>query len=119
MTEQTTASRPTWAVVNLANMLSQLVDGHRDERDRARLWLRPRIADKLDAAAMQLDAVRTRLVEDGEEFMDEAVAFIDAGRYNLSQVALYLDRNGRGHITLDCLDAQHLACDTCDCTCHA
>jgi hypothetical protein len=114
-----TTSRPTWAVVNLANMLSQLVDGHRSERDRANMWLRPRVAFSLDAAAMQLDAVRTRLVEDGEEFIDEATAFIDAGRINLAKTALYLDRNGRGHITIDCIDGTHPLCDTCDCICHA
>ena len=114
----TTTERPTWARVNLTNELSHLLDSYRDERDRAERMLRPRVAAGLDAACSQLDAVRTRLVQDGDEFVTEATAFIDAGRTHLAKTTLKLDRMGRGHITPDCYDQSHRECEACDCTCH-
>ncbi|WP_270353438.1 hypothetical protein [Microbacterium testaceum] len=42
--------------------------------------------------AADLDAVRTRLVEDGPDYLDAAWAFIDAGRRMITENIAKLDR---------------------------
>lgn len=48
-----------------------------------------------DRIAQTLDGARTRLVEDGTDYLDAAWAFVDAGRKQLAELAggaTYLDR---------------------------
>ena len=40
----------------------------------------PPAAHELDGTLERLDAVRTRLVQDGADYLDEAWAFVDGGR---------------------------------------
>ena len=60
--------------------LSDLVDTARATRDRALEKRRREIANRCQVIASQLDATRTRLVEDGEEYIGTAWAYVD-GRH--------------------------------------
>jgi len=74
-----------------------------------------RLANRI---ARQCDAARTRLVQDGPGELGTVWALVDTARAHLAACRLTVARARRG-ITLDCRDARHAACDTCDCECHA
>ncbi|RBO72775.1 hypothetical protein [Microbacterium sp. H6] len=79
------------------NRLTTLVDSARDLRGEAKsLGLRD-TARSLNDAARTLDGARTRLVEDGPEYLDAARAFINAAENMLTDRAIYIGRfaNGR------------------------
>lgn len=91
MSAQTNACRP------IINRLTALVEACRDLRDEAKgLGMRD-TARSLHADARTLDGARTRLVEDGVEYLDEARAFISAAETTLTDRAVYIGRfaNGR------------------------
>lgn len=88
--------RPTHAMVTAANALSDLRYAYLSEASHvsAILGTEPRaveIVDQLNGEALQLDAMRTRLVQEGEEELDLALAYLDAGRalYRAHIVAAY------------------------------
>lgn len=47
-------------------------------------------ADQLAGSLDRLDAVRTRLVEEGIDYLDEAWAFVDGGRRIIAGHGIYL-----------------------------
>lgn len=69
-----------------ARALTELVDTARALTDQARKRRRGDIAHRLTAISTQLDAARTRLVQDGAEYIEPAWAYVDAGR---RAIALY------------------------------
>lgn len=80
------------------NALSDLVDTARTRAERARRVGAEALALDLDGIAATLDRARTRLVEDGTEYLDAAWAFVDAGRRALAdrqKLAEYLDAIAR------------------------
>lgn len=81
----------------VANRLSTLVDAGRDLRGEAKAIGLTATARNLSAIIGTLDGARTRLVEDGPEYLDAARAFIDAGAGMLADRAAYIGRvvNGR------------------------
>lgn len=66
--------------------LNDLVDTARTSAKRARAKRRNDIAGRLDIIAAQLDATRTRLVQEQAPYLDTAWAMIDAAR---KAIALY------------------------------
>lgn len=81
----------------VVNHLTTLVDATRDLCVEAKaLGLRD-TAKSLHDAARTLDGARTRLVEDGPEYLDAARAFINAAERMLTDRAVYIGRfaNGR------------------------
>lgn len=86
ITDETEQS-PTIAA---ARALSDLVDKARNLHARAMDKRRRDIANRCMVIASQLDATRTRLVQDGEQYIDTAWAYVDAGRVALRNYALVL-----------------------------
>ncbi len=78
---------PTIAAVRA---LTDLVDTARATRDRALVKHRREIANRCQVIASQLDATRTRLVQDGDDYIATAWAYVDAGRVALRNYALVL-----------------------------
>jgi hypothetical protein len=70
--------------------LSDLVDSARATRSTALSKRRKEIAHRCDVIAVQLDAARTRLVQDGGEYIDTAWAFVDTGRVALRNYRMVL-----------------------------
>lgn len=62
------------------NALTDLVKTARTRADQARSAGLDGTAKTLDNIALTLDGARTRLIEDGIEYLDAAWAFVDAGR---------------------------------------
>lgn len=77
------------------NALSELVDDARTLRDNAEHLGHERAAQQLDAIARTLDSARTRLVEDGADYLDAAWAFLDAGRDSLTNWSRLLDAHAQ------------------------
>lgn len=79
------------------NRLTALVDSARDLRGEAKMLGLRATARSLHDAARTLDGARTRLVEDGPEYLDAARAFINAAENMLTDRAIYIGRfaNGR------------------------
>lgn len=69
------------------NALTDLVDTSRTRAEQCRANGMEAQATTLDHIAKTLDGARTRLVEDGSEYLDAAWAFIDAGRKMLAAMA--------------------------------
>lgn len=68
--------------------LTDLVGTARARAERARTAGLEGTAKTLDEIAKTLDGARTRLVEDGPEYLQAAWAFIDAGRAALAGLAV-------------------------------
>jgi len=96
------------------NAIAELIRSANYERGRAKRKRLPILADQLDLTSRQLDAVRTTLVQEGDEYLQTAWAFVDAGRLTLAKIITRIERR-QGYISLDCRDGQHAACATCDC----
>lgn len=64
--------------------LNDLVDEARASSKRARAKRRNDIAGRLDIISAQLDATRTRLVQEQTPYLDTAWAMIDAARKALA-----------------------------------
>lgn len=79
------------------NRLTTLVNSARDLRGEAKTLGLRSTARALNDAARTLDGARTRLVEDGAEYLDAARAFINAAENMLTDRAIYIGRfaNGR------------------------
>lgn len=73
-----------------ARALSDLVQTARATRDRALEKRRMPIAQRCQVIVSQLDATRTRLVQDGPDYIPTAWAFVDAGRVALRNYRLVL-----------------------------
>lgn len=78
---------PTIAALNVLN---DLVNVCRDLLKVALRRGRRDIAARLSIIASQLDATRTRLVQDGREYIDTAWSFIDAGRVAIRNYRMVL-----------------------------
>lgn len=79
------------------NRLTMLVDSARDLRGEAKTLGLRATARSLNDAARTLDGARTRLVEDGPEYLEAARAFMNAAENMLTDRAIYIGRfaNGR------------------------
>lgn len=86
ITDETEQS-PTVAALRA---LSDLVATARTLRDKAVTKRRREIANRCQVIASQLDATRTRLVQDGDQYIDTAWSYVDAGRVALRNYALVL-----------------------------
>lgn len=76
--------------VAAARALSDLIDTARTLLPIARQRRRRNIEHRLNVIIGQLDATRTRLVQDGEEYITTAWAFVDAGRSAIATYKLVL-----------------------------
>jgi hypothetical protein len=75
--------------------LTDLVDTarmYREEADRAGFYGR---TQTWDALALHLDGCRTRLVEEGEEYLTTAWAMVDAGRLTVARHIIRAERSRR------------------------
>lgn len=72
--------------------LTDLVDTARRYRDEADAAHRPGWTQTWDALAAHLDRTRTRLVEEGEDYLPEAWAMVDAGRLTVARHLIRADR---------------------------
>jgi hypothetical protein len=73
-----------------ARALTDLVDTARATRDKAVEKRRREIANRCQVIASQLDATRTRLVQDGADYLPSAWAYVDAGRVALRNYRVVL-----------------------------
>ena len=78
------------STVAAARALTDLVDSARATHDRAVSKRRRLIAHRCTVIAVQLDAARTRLVQDGDEYIPTAWAYVDAARVALRNYKLVL-----------------------------
>lgn len=91
-----TTERPTRAIVATVETITDLVNSARTQCDRARLLDLPeKYADGMHYAALTLDAARTRLIQDGEEYLDAAHLLIDDSRKAIVSVMFLADQAGR------------------------
>lgn len=70
--------------------LTDLVETARALTERAQVKRRRSIAHRCGVIASQLDAARTRLVQEGPDYIDTAWAYVDAGRRALANYKLVL-----------------------------
>lgn len=80
----------TSPTIAAARALTDLVDTARALSTRATTKRRPGIAHRCQVIAAQLDATRTRLVQDGTDYLDTAWAYVDAGRRAIGTYKLVL-----------------------------
>ncbi|WP_460776026.1 hypothetical protein [Microbacterium sp. GXF7504] len=85
--------RPTTAQIMATRALSDLVDLARVQARRAAFLDRPNAVRQLEGIGTTLDRARTRLIEDGEHYIDEAHAFALAGLRALTAWGAYVDRH--------------------------
>lgn len=71
--------------------LNDLVDEARRLRNLAMKQRREDRRKRLDIIAKQLDATRTRLVQDGERYIPTAWAIVDAGRQAIAMHKLVME----------------------------
>lgn len=83
----------TNATIVCTRALSELVDDARALRDRAAKLGLEHSTRTLGQAAGTLDRARTRLVEDGADYLDAAWAFLDAGRSMVAQHRLVIEND--------------------------
>lgn len=86
-----TTTRPSHATVSTLRKLSDLIESARTLHSRA---LKPRrsatcIRDLRHIIAT-LDAARTALIQEGEEYVEAAVALVDEATRRLLAIAIYL-----------------------------
>lgn len=79
---------PPSPVYSALSALSELVTTARWRQNVARYHEQWDVAGAYEQTALQLDAARTMLVIDGLDGLDEAWAFIDAGRVHLTELAI-------------------------------
>ena len=72
--------------------LNDLVQSARSNADEAAALDRPHNAATLTSMATTLDGARTRLIEDGPDYLPAAWAFVDAARSLIARQAVILDR---------------------------
>jgi hypothetical protein len=85
MTDRT--DRPSLAEIGTLNALTDLIVTARRQEQRASIRERMRLRSMI----AQLDAARTRLVQDGDEYLEVAWSFLDAGREAVVALTLRLD----------------------------
>lgn len=91
-----TSPRPTHAVIMTVQALTDAVDSARTQLDRARLLdLRDKYIEGMHDTALALDAARTRLIQDGEEYLDAAHTLLDYSRRTIATVSIEADKAGR------------------------
>ncbi|MBN9207271.1 MAG: hypothetical protein J0H96_01245 [Microbacterium ginsengisoli] len=83
--------RPTHAEVSILHDLGSLIEAALWEANRASDLHRPNAERTLRGAMVTLDRVRTRLVEEGADYIDEAEAFMRGGRTTVAEWRAYLD----------------------------
>lgn len=88
-------TRPTHAVVAALAEASDLVDAARTLAKTAKANAMPETARQCRAIAHDLDGVRTRLIEDGDEFVPEAIEHIEAATDYLPAHAAHIGRGVR------------------------
>jgi hypothetical protein len=75
--------------------LTDLVNTSRRYRDEADRAGRPGWTQTWDALALHLDRSRTRLVEEGEDYLTDAWAIVDAGRLTVARHIIRVERMTR------------------------
>ena len=75
--------------------LSDLVNTARLYRDAAEVAGLPGRTQTWDALALTLDSARTRLVEEGEDYLPEAWGMVDAGRLTVARQLIRAERGSR------------------------
>lgn len=78
------------------NRITTLVDSARDLHVEAKTLGMRVTAKELKDASHTLDAARTRLVEDGPEYLEAARAFVNAGERLLTDRAAHIGRTANG-----------------------
>lgn len=79
----------TATTIAATRALSDLVDSARAQAERAARLDHP--AARLRHIVRTLDSARTRLVQEGIDYLDTAWAFVDAGRVQLARAKVALD----------------------------
>jgi hypothetical protein len=72
--------------------LTELVNPARMHRDASLLNGRPGWAQTWDILAGHLDRSRTRLVEEGDDYLADAWGTVDAGRLTIARHLIRIDR---------------------------
>ncbi len=72
--------------------LGELIEVCRTHREVASLDGREGWVQNWDMLALSLDAVRTRLVQEGEEYLPVAWAFVDSGRLTITRYMIRIAR---------------------------
>lgn len=80
------------ATLPALDALTDLVHTARTNADTAVALDRPHNAAALSRMATTLDGARTRLIEDGPDYLPAAWAFVDAARSLIARQAVILDR---------------------------
>nr|WP_274637065.1 hypothetical protein [Microbacterium bovistercoris] len=88
---------PRTPTVHCANALTDLVHTARALASRADIAGATRLTRSAAIAADTLDRARTRLIEDGDEYLDAAWAFVDAGRRILAGLSARIIIRERRH----------------------
>lgn len=89
-------SRPTHALIMTTQALTDALNSARTQLDRSRMLnLNACHGDDMHALALSLDAARTRLIQDGEEFLDVAHILLDSARRRIAYTTISADRAGR------------------------
>lgn len=68
-------------------VLTDLVHTCRWRANVARYWNQHNLVHAYESAGRTLDATRTRLVQEGEDYLSAAWSFIDAGRMQVAILA--------------------------------
>lgn len=83
----TTTTHPASITKPATDALTDLVITARSRARACRVRSETTRAAELDNIAKTLDGARTRLVQDGPEYLDAAWAFVNAGRTALARLA--------------------------------
>ena len=84
----TTPAAEVWCL----RALGDLVQTARGDEARTRFFGLDQFADAFADVADTLDRCRTRLVEEGGDYLDTAWAFLDAGRLTIARMRIKADR---------------------------
>lgn len=87
--------RPTFAVISAVTEASDLIDAARAIAKTAERHAMPETAKQLRAIAHDLDGWRTRLIEDGEADLTDALACIAGATEYLPAHAIHVGRGIR------------------------
>ena len=86
----------TKSLITAVSTLTDTVDSARTQGDRARaLDLDMMYVDEMHDLALALDAARTRLVQDGEEYLGATWQLLDRARERIVNIMLIADRRAR------------------------
>lgn len=87
-----TTPRPTHAVLSVTTDLTELLDGARKLEQLARDARLTATRKQVRRLALQLDAARTALIQEGEAYLDVALAYLEAAALRLVAHAAHIGR---------------------------